>query len=339
MIVAPKELWGHIAHYLNVSFPNDVSLEYVPLSKSQIESDNGLNTYLKSVLERFIDCSKTPIPANLAQYLRIEYFSDDLLENLVSPQDAGIKCIDVDMIQCLGKDPLPENVYFIGLELVNRLHQYKLDGEWDAAAFIEQGCWIPMKLAASSYVYVEPKELDTVKKIVGDDSLDKAQNVWVERLPNDKYSICYSIDLKSQADFIVSTIAPERVHCLRWTNGSGDQEHSSFKVVTSAREIGGFDPLDVRVLYGTPRKDAYWTYQFKMLESVKRDAPDRPLVYILEDSRDVEAVSNAAKAAGYYLPEAGGLSKKSASLARHHNSMLVLGKNELDTGIEVRCPV
>ena len=339
LIVAPKELWGHIAHYLNVSFPNDVSLEYVPLSKSQIESDNGLNTYLKSVLERFIDCSKTPIPANLAQYLRIEYFSDDLLENLVSPQDAGIKCIDVDMIQCLGKDPLPENVYFIGLELVNRLHQYKLDGEWDAAAFIEQGCWIPMKLAASSYVYVEPKELDTVKKIVGDDSLDKAQNVWVERLPNDKYSICYSIDLKSQADFIVSTIAPERVHCLKWTNGTGDQEHSSFKVVTSAREIGGFDPLDVRVLYGTPRKDAYWTYQFKMLESVKRDAPDRPLVYILEDSRDVEAVSNAAKAAGYYLPEAGGLSKKSASLARHHNSMLVLGKNELDKFLALKSDV
>ena len=121
---------------------------------------------MKAVLERFSNYSKTPIPANLAQYLRIEYFSDDVLCRLVSNEASKIKCIDVDTIRRLDSNTIPEKVYFIGLELVNRLHQYKVPGEWDSASFIDHKCWIPMKLAASSYVFADDADVEKIKSMV-----------------------------------------------------------------------------------------------------------------------------------------------------------------------------
>ena len=328
LIVAPRELWGHIAHHIDVSFPFvDGGIEYFRVIKERV-ANCGLNTYLKAVLERFSDYSKTPIPANLAQYLRIEYFGDDVLCGLVSNEEAKIKCIDVDMIRRLDADTIPENVYFIGLELVNRLHQYKVPGEWDSASFIDHKCWIPMKLAASSCVFADDGDVEKIKSMIGPDALALAQNIWIERLPNGKYSICYSIDLASQTKFLTDRVAPERINRLKW-GGEQNRDCHSFKIVTSAREMGKFDPRDNRVTFGSSRRDAYWTYQFKMLDVVQREKPNQPVVYILEDDIEIEAVKKAARAKGYALPVAESISKKAQFLSRHRKAMLVLPKRDL----------
>jgi hypothetical protein len=94
LIVSPRTLWGKLAQYISLSFIDQTdSIEFKVLSKEKLSTTPINDTFLQTILGRFLELSKTPVIANIAQYLRFNHFSDELLSNYM----------------CRPKNSLPKN--------------------------------------------------------------------------------------------------------------------------------------------------------------------------------------------------------------------------------------
>ena len=329
LIIAPKELWGYVAQHATVSFAGDGdSLEYCPFDLRKIADYQFASPLDKAILERYVAGVKTPVPANLAQYLRINTFTDDVIGELVSPDCCKVRCVDADWLGVAANDGPFDHVFLIGTELVNRLHQYRLPETYEAAAFIGEKCWVPMRLAATGFVAATEDDVRCIKTFAGADALASAKNVWIERESNGRFLIGYSLDFKASLDAVLKAVPGTAVHNLPW-NRVSSATPESFRLVTSERRENGYDPSENRVTSGSPAKAAYWAYQFKLLESVKNDAGTFPIVYVVDDTAEIPAVRDYAVRKGYQVPPEIGLSAAQTWMRRRLNALIVISRDEL----------
>ncbi len=329
LIVAPRELWGYIAQYATVSFVgDDDSLAYCPFDRSKITDLQFANPFDRAVLERYVEGVKTPVPANLAQYLRINTFTDDVVVQLVSPDRCKVRCVDADGLEAAVKDGPFDHVFLIGTELVNRLHQYHLPEAYEAEAFIGEKCWIPMRLAASGFVAATEDDLRCIEKIAGAGVLSSAQNVWVERNANGRFSVGYSLDFKASLEVVLNAVPEAAVHNLPW-NRVSSATPESFRLVTSERRENGYDPSENRVTSVSPAKATYWAYQFKLLETVRSDAGTSPIVYVVDDAAEIPAVRDYAVRKGYQIPPEIGFPAAQTWMRRRLNALIVISRDDL----------
>lgn len=329
LIVAPRELWGYVAQHVTVSFVcYDDSLAYCPFDRRKIADYQFANPLDKAILERYVEGVKTPVPANLAQYLRINTFTDDVVAQLVSPDSCKVRCVDADGLEAAAKGVPFDHVFLIGTELVNRLHQYHLPETYEAEAFIGEKCWIPMRLAASGFVAATEDDLRSIKKFAGAEVLASAQNVWVERNINGRFSVGYSLDFKASLDALLKATTGAAVHNLPW-NRVSSATPQSFRLVTSERIENRYDPSESRVTSVSPAKAAYWSYQFRLLEAVKNDAGTFPIVYVVDDAAEISSVRDYAIRKGYQVPPEIGLSAAQTWMRRRLNALIVISRDDL----------
>lgn len=329
LVVAPRELWGYVAQHTTVSFVgDDDSLAYCPFDRRKITDYLFANPLDKAILERYVEGVKTPVPANLAQYLRINTFTDDVVAQLVSPDGCKVRCVDADGLEAAAKGGPFDHVFLIGTELVNRLHQYHLSKTYEASAFIGEKCWIPMRLAASGFVAATEDDLKCIKKFAGAEVLASAQNVWVERNTNGRFSVGYSLDFKASLETLLKTTTGAVVHNLPWDRVFSATEQS-FQLVTSERIENRYDPSESRVTSVSSAKAAYWSYQFKLLESVKNDAGTFPIVYVVDDATEISLVRDYAIKKGYQVPPEIGLSAAQTWMRRRLNTLIVISRDDL----------
>ena len=336
LIIAPRELWGYVAQHATVSFDrDDDSLEYCPFDPREIANYKFANPLDRAILERYIAGVKTPVPANLAQYLRINILTDDVIRELVSSDRCKVRCVDADGLGAATNDGPFDHVFLIGTELVNRLHQYRLPETYEAAAFIGEKCWVPMRLAASGFVAATEDDLRCIATFVGEDALASAKNVWVERESNGRFSIGYSLDFKASLDAVLNAVQGAAVHNLPW-NRVSSATPESFRLVTSERRENGYDPSENRVTSVSPAKATYWAYQFKLLETVKSDAGTFPIVYVVDDAAEIPAVRDYAARKGYQIPPEIGLSAAQTWMRRRLNALIVISRDELTHFLALR---
>ena len=329
LIVAPRELWGYVAQHATVSFVgDDDSIAYCPFDRRKITDYQFANPLDKAILERYVEGVKTPVPANLAQYLRINTFTDDVVAQLVSPDSCKVRCVDADGLGAAAKGGPFDHVFLIGTELVNRLHQYRLPETYEAEAFIGEKCWIPMRLASSGFVSATEDDLRCIKAFAGADVLASAKNVWVERKANGRFSIGYSLDFKASLDAMLKATTGAAVHNLPW-NRVSSATPQSFQLVTSERIENRYDPSESRVTSVSPAKAAYWSYQFKLLDAVKNDAGTFPIVYVVDDAAEISSVRDYAVRKGYQVPPEIGLSAAQTWMRRRLNALIVISRDDL----------
>lgn len=329
LIVAPRELWGYVAQHATVSFVgDDDSLDYCPFDRRRIAGYQFANPLDKAILERYVEGVKTPVPANLAQYLRINTFTDDVIAELVSPDSCKVRCVDADGLEAAVRGAPFDHVFLIGTELVNRLHQYSLPDTYEAEAFIGEKCWIPMRLASSGFVSATEDDLRCIKTLAGGDALAAAKNVWVERKANGRFSVGYSLDFKASLDAMLKATTGAAVHNLPW-NRVSSATPQSFQLVTSERIENRYDPSECRVTSVSSAKAAYWSYQFKLLEAVKKDAGNYPIVYVVDDAAEISSVRDYAIRKGFQVPPEIGLSAAQTWMRRRLNALIVISRDDL----------
>ena len=336
LIVAPRELWGYVAQHATVSFVgDDDSLAYCPFDRRKITDYQFANPLDKAILERYVEGVKTPVPANLAQYLRINTFTDDVVAQLVSPDSCKVRCADADGLEAAATGGPFDHVFLIGTELVNRLHQYRLPETYEAEAFIGEKCWIPLRLASSGFVSATEDDLRCIKAFAGADVLASAKNVWVERKANGRFSIGYSLDFKASLDAMLKATTGAAVHNLPW-NRVSSATPQSFQLVTSERIENRYDPSESRVTSVSPAKAAYWSYQFKLLDAVKNDAGTFPIVYVVDDAAEISSVRDYAVRKGYQVPPEIGLSAAQTWMRRRLNALIVISRDDLAQFLALR---
>ena len=122
LIIATKRLWNRIAEHIKVSFVREESdLGYLEISEEKVKENPLEDAFLQAVLLRFCQIAKTPIVSNLASYLRIQYFKDEMLLDYVSETHENIQCADLRIINSWDEHFNYSKVFFIGCVLRNSL--------------------------------------------------------------------------------------------------------------------------------------------------------------------------------------------------------------------------
>ena len=322
LIIAPKRLWSRIAEYVDLKFvQKQEGIDYMSISKNMLNGKPLEDPFLNAILNRFVTMSKTPVVANLAQYLRINYLSDNLLEEYVNESSGKVDCADMEFLRENNNLKNYEHIWFVGCEIENRVNQYSLPTHYSPSDFWQNDSSIPMRLGASSYIAVNQEER---KLNIFDDVPSEAANVWIERTREGKYVVSYNYDFFSILESLNNDSEGLTIETIPWVTDNGN--NNSIHLVYS--EHGkGFDALQKRVSATSRYRATYWTYQMALLKEVHFKKDHRPIILLLDDSLERGNVVSYARTLGFYIPENGSLVRKLELIEHHDNGMLVTSKN------------
>ena len=322
LIIAPKRLWSRIAEYVDLKFvQKQEGIDYMSISKNMLNGKPLEDPFLNAILNRFVTMSKTPVVANLAQYLRINYLSDNLLEEYVNESSGKVDCADMEFLRENNNLKNYEHIWFVGCEIENRVNQYSLPTHYSPSDFWQNDSSIPMRLGASSYIAVNQEER---KLNIFDDVPSEAANVWIERTREGKYVVSYNYDFFSILESLNNDSEGLTIETIPWVTDNGN--NNSIHLVYSEHSKG-FDALQKRVSATSRYRATYWTYQMALLKEVHFKKDHRPIILLLDDSLEIGNVVSYARTLGFYIPENGSLVRKLELIEHHDNGMLVTSKN------------
>ncbi len=332
LIIAPQRLWNRIAEHLPVSFIREESdIDYLQISEEKLKDKPLENTYLQTVLLRFSQISKTPIVSNLAAYLRIQYFSDNMLLDYLTVVPSNIVCADLRYIDATQGLLNYNKIYFVGCELENRLNQYTLPTQLRPADFWGEKSSIPMRLGGSSFTYVTKE--DRKSKLFAEIPSDAA-NVWIERTRDGKYIVNYNFNFIRKLKNLYSELHSDVIiNNIAWTQE--DANNRCISLVRSGRPRK-FDFQQKRVNSTSRYRSMYWMYQLALLSEVHSHESRMPIIYILENDLELDQVIKYAQHLGYYVPTEGTLISKLEKIAQRADGLLVVSRDKFFDIIEKR---
>ena len=332
LIIAPQRLWNRIAEHLPVSFIREESdIDYLQISEEKLKDKPLENTYLQTVLLRFSQISKTSIVSNLATYLRILYFNDNVLLDYLTDVPSNIVCADLRYITTNQGLLNYNKIYFVGCELENRLNQYTLPTLLRPADFWGEKSSILMRLGGSSFTYVTKE--DRKSKLFAEIPSDAA-NVWIERTKDGKYIVNYNFNFIRKLKNLYSELHSDVIiNNIAWTQE--DANNRCISLVRSGRPRK-FDFQQKRVNSTSRYRSMYWMYQLALLSEVHSHESRMPIIYILENDLELDQVIKYAQHLGYYVPTEGTLISKLEKIAQRADGLLVVSRDKFFDIIEKR---
>lgn len=321
LIIAPKRIWPRIAEYVDMKFvQKQEGIDYMSISKKMLHEKPLDDTFLNAILNRFVIMSKTPVVANIAQYLRLNYLSDNLLEEYVIESSGNVDCADMEFLWENSNLKNYEQIWFVGCEIENRVNQYSLPTHYFPSDFWLNDSSIPMRLGASSYIAVNQEER---KLNIFDDVPSKAANVWIERTREGKYVVSYNYDFSSILKSLNNDLEGLTIETIPWItdNVNNDSIHLVY-----SKHGKGFNALQKRVSATSRYRATYWTYQMALLKDIHLNKDHRPIILLLDDSQEIEEVVSYARTLGFYIPDNGSLVRKLELIENHDDGMLVTSK-------------
>ena len=323
LIIAPQRLWNRIAEYVPVSFiREDNGVDYLMISSEKLQVKPLDNPFLQTVLLRFCEKTKTPIVANLASYLSMNYFRGDLLLNYLENIPTNIHCADLRFINSSEDVASYKKIFFVGCELENRLNQYTLS-QLNPADFWQECSSIPMRLGGSSFTTITSEDR---KLSLFSDVPEDAANVWIERTKGGKYMVNYNFNVRKKLELFCCNISEDvEVKYIHWVVKGEDNK--SVTLVRSGK-AKSFDFLQKRVNSTARYRSMYWMYQLALLKNIHDLDSQLPIIYILEDDLEIDQVVEYAMHLGFYIPQEGTLKSKLERIARFNNGLLIVSKDK-----------
>lgn len=324
IIIAPQRLWNRIAEHVKVSFIREENgIDYLPISEEKLKARPLEDPLLQTILLRFCQESFSPIVSNLASYLRIQYFNDEVLRDYVSESTSNIQCADLRFIDHPDENIEFSRLYFIGCELENRLNQYALSTPLRPSDFWNENSSIPMRLGGSSFALVTS---DDRKSALFADVPKDALNVWIERTIDGKYVVNYNFNVVNKLESLIGKIGHNvTIKKISWA--SKETDNKAVTLVRSGRPKR-FDFTQKRVNSTTRYRSMYWMYQLALLDNIHRTDCSLPIIYIIEDNLEISKVESYASSLGYYIPQNGTLVTKLEKISQRSNGLLVVSKEK-----------
>ncbi len=336
LLIAPKNLWPRIAQYIPVQYPSDITEDYKIINRNAVESHPLENGLWNSVLLRFCDICATPLFCNLAQYLRIEKegagkitFTEEGLKDYLAVPASNIDCID---IESFSDKKLFENeyahIYTIGAELQDRVHKCKELKEWSFRELIDKECKLPMAMASTNIALLTDADKAKLKIVQS----ELTANVWAERQSDGKFAIYQNFQYQKYRNAFLAHFAPVVPELVPWKLKGQDAADSNLYMVKSNGTMS-LDAPSLRVSPASTNRKAYWNYQMALLSKIHEQNPQQPLIYIINDDKELACVENYARSCGYYVPTTGSGFRKLEYIGSHSNGLVVITKEQFLAGI------
>lgn len=336
LLIAPKDLWPRIAQYISLAFPkHDDSIRWQAMDPQLVESNTDLTTFQKCVLRRFIQCSETPIIANIPQYVRsqkkekkeelirgLAQIDISILADCAREPQSHIDCIDIDAFgeeQIIQQDY--QHIYIIGSEMQDRTHKCQLGEPYSFSSLIGRSK-LPLMMASANYCHVPDAEI--VK--LGLERPSHTANVWAERMADGRIVLYHNYEYQVyRREFLKHFEVTPEVIDWQFANEQMDKEKIIF---VSTEHKSDFDASTYRMTPKTTQRTKYWAYQFTLLQRVHNDNSDTPIIYVVNDLDEQEALTRYATSLGFYIPEEGTAFRKLEHIYNHPNGLIIVSKDE-----------
>ena len=328
LIVAPSNLWSRLAQYIPLSFPRTkIGNAYKSIDINVLREKQFQDVIKQCILERFCVVSRTPILENLAQYLRVVdsgsnklSFTEDELQDYLCYYDSHIDCIDVTSFEdenVLSKDY--KHIYIIGTELEDRVHKCKICENKTFADLIACGSKLPFTMASTNYA---PVKGDEIKKL-GITKPDLAANIWAEREQNGQFAFYLNYQYQAYRKKFLDhfKLKPQ---VLKWTFAGKDYGHINLTQVSRNRTAD----MVMRVNSSTTQRSKYWLFQIALLNKIHETNRDLPIVYVINDKKEIEKLIEYATSQGFFIPSNGNGFRKLEYIGNHPNGMVIISKQE-----------
>lgn len=333
LLIAPSNLWSRLAQYIPLSFPGSKTGNAFKSIDINILKDRQFKDVIKqSILERFCVVSRTPVLENLAQYLRVVdtesnklSFTEDELQDYLCHYNSHIDCIDVTSFEdgdILSKDY--KHIFIIGAELEDRVHKCKVCENKTFADLIACGSKLPFTMASSNFA---PVKGDEIRKL-GITKPELAANIWAEREQNGQFAFYLNYQYQAYRKRFLDHFKT-KPQVLKWTFSGKDYGHINLTQVSRKRTAD----MVMRVNSSTTQRSKYWLFQIALLNKIHETNRELPIVYVVNDKKEIERLTKYAASQGFFIPSNGNGFRKLEYIGSHSNGMVIITKQEFIDGV------
>lgn len=333
LLIAPRNLWSRLAQYIPLSFPGSQTGNAFKSIDINILKDRQFKDVIKqSILERFCVVSRTPVLENLAQYLRVVdtesnklSFTDDELQDYLCHCNSHIDCIDVTSFEdgdILSKDY--KHIFIIGAELEDRVHKCKVCENKTFADLIACGSKLPFTMASTNFA---PVKGDEIRKL-GITKPELAANIWAEREQNGQFAFYLNYQYQAYRKRFLDHFKT-KPQVMKWTFSGKDYGHINLTQVSRKRTAD----MVMRVNSSTTQRSKYWLFQIALLNKIHETNRELPIVYVVNDKKEIERLTKYAASQGFFIPSNGNGFRKLEYIGSHSNGMVIITKQEFIDGV------
>ena len=333
LLIAPRNLWSRLAQYIPLSFPGSKTGNAFKSIDINILKDRQFKDVIKqSILERFCVVSRTPVLENLAQYLRVVdtesnklSFTEDELQDYLCHYNSHIDCIDVTSFEdgdILSKDY--KHIFIIGAELEDRVHKCKVCENKTFADLIACGSKLPFTMASTNFA---PVKGDEIRKL-GITKSELAANIWAEREQNGQFAFYLNYQYQAYRKRFLDHFKT-KPQVLKWTFSGKDYGHINLTQVS--RKLTA--DMVMRVNSSTTQRSKYWLFQIALLNKIHETNRELPIVYVVNDKKEIERPTKYAASQGFFIPSNGNGFRKLEYIGSHSNGMVIITKQEFIDGV------
>ena len=333
LLIAPSNLWSRLAQYIPLSFPGSkISNAYKSIDINILKDKQFKDVIKQCILERFCVVSRTPVLENLAQYLRVVdtesnklSFTEDELQDYLCHYNSHIDCIDVTSFEdedILSKDY--KHIFIIGTELEDRVHKCKVCENKTFADLIACGSKLPFTMASTNFAPVKGEEI----RKLGITKPELAANIWAEREQNGQFAFYLNYQYQAYRKRFLDHFKT-KPQVLKWTFSGKDYGHINLTQVSRKRTAD----MVMRVNSSTTQRSKYWLFQIALLNKIHETNKELPLVYVVNDKKEIERLTKYAASQGFFIPSNGNGFRKLEYIDSHSNGMVIITKQEFIDGV------
>lgn len=333
LLIAPSNLWSRLAQYIPLSFPGSkISNAYKSIDINILKDKQFKDVIKQCILERFCVVSRTPVLENLAQYLRVVdtesnklSFTEDELQDYLCHYNSHIDCIDVTSFEdedILSKDY--KHIFIIGTELEDRVHKCKVCENKTFADLIACGSKLPFTMASTNFAPVKGEEI----RKLGITKPELAANIWAEREQNGQFAFYLNYQYQSYRKRFLDHFKT-KPQVLKWTFSGKDYGHINLTQVSRKRTAD----MVMRVNSSTTQRSKYWLFQIALLNKIHETNRELPIVYVVNDKKEIERLTKYAASQGFFIPTNGNGFRKLEYIGSHSNGMVIITKQEFIDGV------
>ena len=333
LLIAPSNLWSRLAQYIPLSFPGSkISNAYKSIDINILKDKQFKDVIKQCILERFCVVSRTPVLENLALYLRVVdtesnklSFTEDELQDYLCHYYSHIDCIDVTSFEdgdILSKDY--KHIFIIGTELEDRVHKCKVCENKTFADLIACGSKLPFTMASTNFA---PVKGDEIRKL-GITKPELAANIWAEREQNGQFAFYLNYQYQAYRKRFLDHFKT-KPQVLKWTFSGKDYGHINLTQVSRKRTAD----MVMRVNSSTTQRSKYWLFQIALLNKIHETNKELPIVYVVNDKKEIERLTKYAASQGFFIPSNGNGFRKLEYIGSHSNGMVIITKQEFIDGV------
>lgn len=333
LLIVPSNLWSRLAQYIPLSFPGSkISNAYKSIDINILKDKQFKDVIKQCILERFCVVSRTPVLENLAQYLRVVdtesnklSFTEDELQDYLCHYNSHIDCIDVTSFEdedILSKDY--KHIFIIGTELEDRVHKCKVCENKTFADLIACGSKLPFTMASTNFA---PVKGDEIRKL-GITKPELAANIWAEREQNGQFAFYLNYQYQAYRKRFLDHFKT-KPQVLKWTFSGKDYGHINLTQVSRKRTAD----MVMRVNSSTTQRSKYWLFQIALLNKIHETNKELPIVYVVNDKKEIERLTKYAASQGFFIPSNGNGFRKLEYIGSHSNGMVIITKQEFIDGV------